>query len=86
MGKRPTCTNVETYTSQEVIGGKPVMVPDGEFQAALPQLIQGDIFKDKGVVPLRVAISPHDRSFLFGSACLVRQQVSVRTRERDITE
>lgn len=66
-----TRTKANPDTTQKVIGS--AMVPDGEFEAALIELGQGHVAKDKLVLPLGVAVALHNWCVLLRRPALVWQ-------------
>ncbi len=70
-----TCAEVEADATEEVVGREAVVVPDGELETALTQVIEADVGEDERVVPLRVHVALHDRRLLLRAPRLLRQQI-----------
>lgn len=73
---KPTCSCVEPDPSDEPVVGELVVVPEGELQRALGQLVWGEIFVDEGAVPLGVAAPFDDGRLLLRAFALVGQEVA----------
>ena len=71
-----TCSEVEPDPAQEVVAGDAVVVPHGQLQTAVGQLLHADVVEQEDVVPLRVTVPLHHWRLLFHTLVLLRQQVA----------
>jgi len=80
--RRATCAEVETDAAEEVVADEPVVVPDGQLDAAVLELGPADALEHERVVPRRVAVAPHHRTLVRRRARAVRQQATIHATPR----
>jgi len=71
-----TRSKVESEPPEELVAGQSVVVPHGEFEGTIVQLLQTDVLVDKRVVPGRIARAPRHARLLLAPSTLLRQQVA----------
>lgn len=71
-----TSSEWEANSTQKIIGGDLVIVPNSELKGAFTQFKQWYIVVHEGVIPDRVRRSTHHRRFLFTRLVSIWQQVA----------
>ena len=70
-----TCSQVQSDSPQEVLVSHPVVVPHGQLQAPVGQLLHAELLPGEGLVPARGGRLPTDPCLLLPTA-MTRQQIS----------
>ena len=71
-----TCAEVESHSAEEVVADEPVVVPDGQLDAAVLELHPPDALEHERVVPRRVTVAPDHRTLVRRRARTVGQQAA----------
>ena len=70
-----TCSQVQSDSPQEVLVSHPVVVPHGQLQAPVGQLLHAEFLPGEGLVPAWGGRLPTDPCLLLPTA-MTRQQIS----------
>ena len=78
MEKISTCAEIESGSSETlaVSSGQPIVIPDGQLQARVGQVRQGQVVPPQGVLPSRADCLPADRGLLFGGPFAGWQEIA----------